>query len=77
MISFAESDIDVSGPNSNLFNQKFVDMVIKNKDVRAIKSGDGKIVLAYTFLNDKTILIFNEEHLIEELLRRMSVDAVK
>ncbi len=49
---------------------KFVDLIIKNKDVRALKNSSGKIVLLYSFLDPKNLVITTNEQTFREILNR-------
>ncbi len=50
----------------------FVDLVIKNKDVRALTNQYDRIVLLYTFLDKETILITTNEFTLKEVLDRIT-----
>ncbi|MEK9185105.1 MAG: hypothetical protein AAB866_03015 [Patescibacteria group bacterium] len=50
----------------------FTDLVIKNKDVRALTNQYGRITLLYTFLDKETILITTNEFTLKEILSRIT-----
>lgn len=50
----------------------FSDLVIKNKDARALKSADGKIILLYSFIDKNTIVITTNENTFSEILTRFA-----
>jgi hypothetical protein len=49
----------------------FTDMVIKNRDVRAVLDNRGQIVFLYTFADKNTIIITNNENTLKEVLDRL------
>ncbi len=53
-------------------SKPFTDLVIKNKDVRALTNQYGRITLLYTFLDKETILITTNEFTLKEILDRMT-----
>jgi len=55
-----------------LDNNNFEDIVIANKDVRAILNDEGKIELAYSFPNPNTLVIVNNETTLREMFRRIT-----
>ncbi len=69
-------NIDVSGTNISLFEKKFEDAVVENKDTRAIKDDSGKIILMYSFLNDQTIAITTSPATMAELYNRLVAQKV-
>ncbi|MSR71630.1 MAG: hypothetical protein EXS50_03125 [Candidatus Taylorbacteria bacterium] len=50
----------------------FIDLVIKNKDVRALTNEYERITLLYTFLDKGTILITTNEFTLKEILDRIA-----
>ena len=63
----AESTADILASN-----KPFVDLVIKNKDVRVLTNKYDRIVLLYTFLDKETILITTNEFTLKEIIDRMT-----
>lgn len=55
-----------------LSDNKFEDIVIMNKDVRAILNDEGKIELAYSFPNPDTLVIVNNETTLQEMFRKIT-----
>jgi hypothetical protein len=55
----------------------FEDGLVRNKDVRALKGEDGKLLLVYTFLDRETILITNSEYTVEEIGKRLNAFKTK
>lgn len=53
-------------------SKAFTDMVIKNKDVRALSDQYDHIVLLYTFFDKDTIIIGTNEFTLKEILDRMT-----
>jgi hypothetical protein len=62
------------GVNKKYFSQNFVDLVIYNKDIRAILDEEGYVVFAYSFIDLKTLVFFTSNNqfnnLIETLLNK-------
>lgn len=56
-----------------LSERRFEDLIIKNNDVRAIRSFEGKIELVYTFKDEKTLVITTNEDTLLELSRRIDL----
>jgi hypothetical protein len=48
----------------------FEDEVVNNKDVRVLKNVRGETAIMYSFLNEKTLLITNNERTFKEILNR-------
>jgi len=65
--------IDTSGENANLFNKKFQDMIVQNKDARVLKNDQGEIILMYIFLNKQTIIITRDEDTLVEVSNRLNI----
>jgi len=51
---------------------QFKDIVIKNKDARAILDGGGKILFAYSFPDKETIVITTNKMTLQEIFDRLS-----
>ncbi|NCO04981.1 MAG: hypothetical protein GW939_02425, partial [Candidatus Magasanikbacteria bacterium] len=64
---------DLRGWISNEIPEKilFSDMVYRNKDLRVLRNSKGEIVILYSFLDQKTLLITNELETFEEISNRM------
>src|SRR3989344_189616 len=65
--TFVRQDSSIS-----LDNNPFKDIVVSNKDVRAILNEKGKIELAYSFPNPETLIIANNETTLQEIYRRVT-----
>jgi len=70
-------DIDVSGENQELFNKKFEDTFIKNKDARVIKNAQEEIVLLYLFIDRQTIIIAGGTDVLDEVINRLSTQQIR
>jgi|SRR3989344_6034718 len=64
---FVKDDSKIS-----LDNNPFQDIVVSNRDVRAILNSSGKIEFAYSFPNPETLIITNNETTLQELYRRVT-----
>ncbi|MEN9582350.1 MAG: hypothetical protein RL641_304 [Candidatus Parcubacteria bacterium] len=53
------------------FVNKFTDLLVENKDTRALKKDDGTISLIYGFADEKTIIIADGVETFKEVLRRL------
>lgn len=62
--NYATSTLPVSDP-------VFSDTVIKNKDARILKDGNGKAVLIYSFVDKDTIVMATNENTFGEILARI------
>lgn len=59
----------------SLFNKPFEDILIKNKNARAILTENGDITLVYLFTDPETILITTNKETVEEIIQRLEVPA--
>lgn len=59
------------GSTIDILNSKFEDIIIENKDVRAVLNTSGKIEFAYSFPNKETLIIINNETTLKEIYRRI------
>lgn len=66
-------NIDVSGDKKILFEKKFQDALIKNRDARVLKDDNGAIVLFYVFTDDNTIVITKDPKTLEEVTNRLNI----
>lgn len=55
----------------------FVDVVYYNNDTRAILNSEGESVLAYSFINPQTIVIFSDKLALKEVVKRLQKNTVK
>jgi len=54
---------------------KFVDKLVKNRDVRAYQADDGKILFIYSFIDNTRLVITGSESTLEELIARLEKQA--
>ncbi len=64
--------IDTTGTNAYLLNSPVTETLIENHDTRAVLDKDQKPVLFYSFLDDNTVIITNDQQTLTEAVRRMS-----
>ncbi len=57
--------------DSEIYESKFEDSIIKNRDIRALYDSDRKIVLLYTFLGENTIIITTDKDTLDEVINRI------
>lgn len=55
------------------FIPSFKDEVLFNRDARVLRDKDGEILILYTFQDQETLIITNDEDTLEEVLERISV----
>ena len=71
---FIEQKITTGTSTQNIssinLNSNFEDLVIKSKNVRALRDGRGNIVLLYSFLNEEYIVITTNDDTFREVLNR-------
>lgn len=66
------NEVDSSGrPMLGEDVRKFQDIVIKNKDTRAIKNDDGEIVFLYSVVDKSTVVLTTSQDTFKEVLNRM------
>jgi len=56
---------------SGLLGKKFQDIVLKNRDIRALLNENGELVLIYTFFDRGTIIIATAEETLDEVITRL------
>lgn len=69
--------IDISGNRNTLFESKFKDIFINNKDARALYDNDGKEVLYYLFVNKNTFVITDNQSVVKEIVSRLFTKNIK
>lgn len=70
---FIEDNIVLSKDKLRENKYQFKDIVVKNKDVRAILDGGGKILFAYSFLDNETLAITTNKLTLQEIIERLSI----
>lgn len=70
---FAEDNPVLSKDRLREQGYQFKDVVIKNKDVRAVLDGGGKILFAYAFPDKETIVITTNKLTLQEIFDRLSI----
>jgi len=70
---FIEDNIVFSKDKLRENRYQFKDIVIKNKDARAILDGGGKILFAYCFSDNETIIITTNKLTLQEIIERLSI----
>ena len=63
--------VNTTGDNSYLLQAKFTDLIVSNKETRAIKDKGGNPALLYVFLDEKNILFALNKNTLEEVLIRL------
>ncbi len=62
-----------SSENLRSTSFKFKDVVINNKDTRAILDGGGKIIFVYAFADKNTIVITTSREALQEIFNRLTI----
>jgi len=55
---------------STTVNEQFEDLIVKSRDTRVLKSISGKIVLLYSFVDSKNLVITTNEETFREIINR-------
>ncbi|QQR50609.1 hypothetical protein IPF86_01665 [Candidatus Nomurabacteria bacterium] len=63
--------LSIEGDNAALFQKKFEDIIVENRDGRVLRDGAGNIVMVYVFLDTETILVTTSIDTIKEILVRL------
>ncbi|MEK7645248.1 MAG: hypothetical protein AAB391_02950 [Patescibacteria group bacterium] len=50
---------------------KFEDAILQNKEIRAVRDSKGNVVLLYTFLDTKTVIITSDEATLKDMTARL------
>jgi len=69
---FIEDNLVFSQDTLRKNSYQFKDIIVKNKDVRAILDGGGKILFAYSFPNSETLVITTNKITLQEIFDRLS-----
>lgn len=64
--------ISITTDRNYLFESKFQDTIIQNRDARILKDKEGKTVLVYIYLNTSSILLTTDETIIPDILARLN-----
>ncbi|MDQ3245165.1 MAG: hypothetical protein M3P22_02375 [bacterium] len=70
-------NITLDKDNSYLLTKSFEDGVIQNKNARILYDNKGRIVMAYIFLDDTSILLTNNNNTAKEVLLRFYASSLK
>lgn len=68
--------VDISPETKYLFTKGFQDGIIGNKNARVLYDNDNKIVMAYIFANDNSVIITNTENAGKEIMHRLASSQV-
>jgi hypothetical protein len=71
----AASSTPESAPG--IIDTAFKDRVVENRDARVIENAEGTILLLWTFLDRRTILITTNEATLREVISRMAVTPIQ
>ena len=56
---------------------KFKDEVLTNRDMRVLRTTSGKVLMYYTFINDKVLLIAKDFRTLDEIVKRLATSQFK
>lgn len=65
-------DIEVSSETNYLLTKDFEDGIVQNKNARILKDKDGKTVMMYVFIDDRSLLITKSNLVAKEVGLRLS-----
>ncbi len=68
--------MDISADTNYLLTKDFKDGVINNRNARILHDKDGKIVIAYVYANNTSLVITNTEEAVNEIMLRLSTGTV-
>jgi hypothetical protein len=74
---FAVFEINVSGDNKYLFEKKFKDVFINNKDARVLTDNNNNPLLYYLFIDKENFVITQSEDAIKEVISRLFTKNIK
>ncbi|MCE9585409.1 hypothetical protein K8Q94_02185 [Candidatus Nomurabacteria bacterium] len=63
--------MDINADTNYLLTKNFEDGFMANKNARILRDKDGRIVLAYVFIDDQDILISNDINTVHEIVLRL------
>lgn len=66
----------VTNGNSSFDPQKFTDIVIYNRDARAIIDNNDKVLFFYTFVNNNHILLTSKTAAVEEIAKKLNLQNI-
>jgi len=64
--------VNISSETNYLFTKEFQNGIVNNKNARILYDKDGKIVLAYIFADDNSVIITNTENAAHEIMLRLA-----
>ncbi len=70
---FVENNPAISQSELRTEDFNFKDIVIKNKDTRAILNNSGEIIFIYSFINKNTIIITTSKTALQEIFDRLTI----
>jgi len=69
----SETEIKIlNNPEAKFNTNDFTDIVISNKDSRAIIDTGGKVILIYSFIDEEKILITSNINVFQQVIKRLS-----
>lgn len=71
---FSEVSDQAAGPDGLPLQRAFTDLVMQNYDIRALKDDSGNVVLYYSFLNRKFLIIAENPYSFNEVLLRLRAE---
>lgn len=70
-------NIDTSSYGRVIFSKDFETVTLFNKESRILKDSSGLILLSYTFLDPKTLLVTTKGDSLDEILKRINLQTLK
>lgn len=69
--------VKISPETNYLFTKDWEDGIIDNKNARILKDNNGKIILAYVFIDNTSVIITNSESAVNEVIIRLNTSQIK
>lgn len=64
--------IDITKDTNYLFTKNFDDGIVENKNARILHDKDGKIVIAYVFADENSVIISDSQKAVNEIMLRLA-----
>jgi hypothetical protein len=69
--------IELSPETKDLLTKEFANGIIENKNARILYDADNKIVMAYIYANDNSVVVTNSENAVREIMFRLASSEIK
>ncbi len=69
--------IELSPETKDLITKEFANGIIENKNARILYDAENKIVMAYIYANDNSVVVTNSENAVREIMFRLASSEIK